>query len=170
MLSAFRLNARLCVLTGLIAGLQYSILAWYFANESAHTLIEPILTAFPHHLVRSLLLLITGVVTGLVTLQIKKRVLNSFVVIESAGLSVSMFQRKFAHHPPELRQTSYEPLRGSTNCSVKLRSGPRVQPGVCARLRTNSERPELTGNRTAFGVLCGCVLGWLLDCEDVGEP
>ena len=81
-LSAFRLNARLCVFTGAVAALQYSILARYFADESAQTLIEPILTAFPHHLVRGLLLLMTGVVTGLVTVQIKKRILNSFIMIQ----------------------------------------------------------------------------------------
>ena len=44
--------------------------------------LEAILTAFPHHLVRILLLLITGVVTGLATVQIKKRILNSFVMIQ----------------------------------------------------------------------------------------
>jgi adenylate cyclase len=81
-LSAFRLNARLCVFTGAVAGMQYSILALYFADESSHTVIEPILTGFPHHVVRSLLLLMTGVVTGLVTVQIKKRILNSFVMIQ----------------------------------------------------------------------------------------
>ena len=81
-LSAFRLNARLCVFTGAVAGLQYSVLALYFADESSHTLIEPILTAFPHHVVRGLLLLMTGVVAGLMTVQVKKRILNSFFMIQ----------------------------------------------------------------------------------------
>jgi adenylate cyclase len=81
-LSTFRLNARLCVFTGAVAGIEYSILALGFAEGSSHTILEPILTAFPHHLVRSLLLLITGVVTALATVQIKQRILNSFVMIQ----------------------------------------------------------------------------------------
>jgi len=70
------------VFTGAVAAIEYSILALYFADASSHTVLEPILTALPHHMVRSLLLLITGVVTGLATVQIKKRILNSFVMIQ----------------------------------------------------------------------------------------
>jgi len=81
-LSAFRLDARLCLFTGAVAGMQYSILALYFADKSSGAPIEPILTGFPHHVVRGLLLVTTGVVTGLVTVQIKKRILNSFVMIQ----------------------------------------------------------------------------------------
>jgi len=81
-LSSFRLNARLCVFTGAVAAIEYSVLALYFADASSDTVLEPILTALPHHVVRSLLLLITGVVTGLATVQIKKRILNSFVMIQ----------------------------------------------------------------------------------------
>jgi len=81
-LSTFRLNARLCVFTGAVAGIEYSIMALYFADASSRAVVEPILTAVPHHLVRALLLFITGVVTGLATVQIKKRILNSFVMIQ----------------------------------------------------------------------------------------
>src|SRR5215471_2509178 len=81
-LSTFRLNARLSVFTGAVAGIEYSIMALYFADASSRAVVEPILTAVPHHLLRALLLFITGVVTGLATVQIKKRILNSFVMIQ----------------------------------------------------------------------------------------
>ena len=80
-LSALRLNVRLCIFTGAVAGVEYTLLAFYFIQKSSGT-IEPILTGTPHHLFKGFLLLLTGAVTGLVTLQVRKRILNSFSVIE----------------------------------------------------------------------------------------
>ena len=81
-LSALRLNARLCVFTGSVAAIEYSTLALYFVDKTSDASVEPILTSMPHHVIRSLLLLVIGVVTGLVTIQIKKRTLNSFATVE----------------------------------------------------------------------------------------
>lgn len=81
-LSALRLNVRLCIFTGAVAGLEYSLLAVYFIQKAAGTTFEPILTGIPQHLFKGFLLFLTGVVTGLVTLQIRKRILNSFSVVE----------------------------------------------------------------------------------------
>ncbi len=81
-LSALRLNARLCVFTGAVAAIEYSTLALYFVGKTSTATVEPILTSMPHHIIRGLLLLVIGVVTGLVTIQIKKRTLNSFVTVE----------------------------------------------------------------------------------------
>jgi len=81
-LSALRLNFRLCVFTGAVAGIEYLLLALYFLNKASNSAIEPILSGTPHHVFKAFLLFLTGVVTGLVTLQVKKRILNSFAVIE----------------------------------------------------------------------------------------
>lgn len=81
-LSALRLNVRLCIFTGAVAGLEYTLLALYFIQRSSGAEIEPILRGFPHHLFKGFLLFLTGVVTGLVTLQIRKRILSSFSVVE----------------------------------------------------------------------------------------
>lgn len=81
-LSALRLNLRLCIFTGAVAGLEYSALAIYFLTQGSNTAIEPILTGVPHHLFKGFLLFATGVVTGLVTLQIKRRIVNSFEMVE----------------------------------------------------------------------------------------
>ena len=79
-LSALRLDVRLCIFTGAVAGLQYSLLAIYLVQQASGT-IEPILTGIPQHVFKGFLLFLTGVVTGLVTLQIRKRILKSFSVI-----------------------------------------------------------------------------------------
>src|ERR1700741_1272735 len=81
-LSALRLNVRLCIFTGAVAGVEYSLLAVYFIQKTAGTPLEPILVGLPHHLFKGFLLFLTGVVTGLVTAQIRKRILSSFTVVE----------------------------------------------------------------------------------------
>jgi adenylate cyclase len=81
-LSALRLNSKLCVFTGAVAALEYSLISLYLISTSTDTSIEPILTATPHHLFKGFMLLATGAVTGLVTLQIRKRILSSFETID----------------------------------------------------------------------------------------
>jgi len=81
-LSALRLNVRLCIFTGAVAGLEYSLLAIYLIQKASGTVVEPILSGIPQHLFRGFLLFLTGVVTGLVTLQIRKRILNSFSAVQ----------------------------------------------------------------------------------------
>ena len=81
-LSALRLNLRLCVFTGAVAGIEYTALALYFISQGSTAAIEPILSGVPHHLFKGFLLFATGVVTGLVTLQVKRRILNSFEMVE----------------------------------------------------------------------------------------
>jgi adenylate cyclase len=81
-LSALRLDVRLCIFTGTVAGLEYTLLALYFIQTSSGAGVEPILSGIPHHLFKGFLLFLTGVVTGLVTRQIRKRILNSFSVVQ----------------------------------------------------------------------------------------
>ena len=81
-LSALRLNVRLCIFTGTVAGVEYILLALYFIRKASTVGVEPILAGVPHHLFKGLLLVMIGIVTGLVTRQIRKRILNSFSVIE----------------------------------------------------------------------------------------
>ena len=81
-LSALRLNVRLCIFTGAVAGLEYTLLAFYFVRQAAGAPVDPVLTALPQHVFKGFLLLVMGVVTGLVTLQIRKRILNAFSVVQ----------------------------------------------------------------------------------------
>ena len=81
-LSALRLNVRLCIFTGTVAGVEYILLALYLIQKTSNAGVEPILSGVPHHLFKGFLLVLTGVVTGLVTRQIRKRILSSFSVVE----------------------------------------------------------------------------------------
>ena len=81
-LSALRLNVRLCIFTGAVAGIEYSLLAAYFLWDAGGAGIDPVLTGIPQHLFKGFVLFLTGVVTGLVTMQIRKRIFNSFSAVD----------------------------------------------------------------------------------------
>jgi len=80
-LSVLRLNHRLCLFTGAVAGFEYSVLAMFFLRF-ADSHVEPMLWALPHHLLKGFLLFLSGVVAGLVSVQIKKRIVDSIATIE----------------------------------------------------------------------------------------
>ena len=80
-LSALRLDVKLCIFTGAVAGLEYSLLSIYLVNQATGAVVEPILVGIPQHLFKGFLLFLAGVVTGLVTLQIRKRIMSSFTAI-----------------------------------------------------------------------------------------
>lgn len=81
-LAALRLDFKLCVFTGAVAGLEYAAVSLFLLSQANNQFIEPILSRAPHHLFKGFLLFAAGVVTGLVTLQIKQRILKSFEMIE----------------------------------------------------------------------------------------
>src|SRR5262249_13715142 len=81
-LSALRLDFKLCIFTGAVAGLEYSVLAILLLRNESSAQIEPLLINPAQHLAKGFLLFATGVVTALVTRQIKKRILNSFEMVE----------------------------------------------------------------------------------------
>ena len=79
-LSTLRLNFRLSVFTGALAALQYWVIAAVFIKRADST-IEPALIAAPPHILKGFLFLLTGVAAGLVTVQIKKRLISSFEMV-----------------------------------------------------------------------------------------
>ena len=82
-LSTLRLDFKLCVFTGALAAFQYWTLAIIFITQ-AQTLsgTEPMLLTAPPHILKGFLFLLTGLAAGAVTVQIKKRLLKSFDIVE----------------------------------------------------------------------------------------
>ena len=80
-LSVLRLDFRVCAFTGAVAGVEYVAFAWYAINKATPANFEPILVEFPQHLFKGCLLLGTGLVAGLVTVQIRRRILRSIETI-----------------------------------------------------------------------------------------
>jgi adenylate cyclase len=81
-LSTLRLDFRLSVFTGAIAALQYLALSLLFIHYNGTPSAEPLVATTPPHIVKSFLLLLMGVAAGAVTVQIKKRILSSFEMVE----------------------------------------------------------------------------------------
>jgi adenylate cyclase len=82
-LSVLRLDFRLSVFTGFVAGIEYALLAiWFVSRDPAAGTMEPILAGIPQHLVRGSIFLIVGIVAGVVALQIRRRVLSSLEMAE----------------------------------------------------------------------------------------
>jgi adenylate cyclase len=93
-LSALSLNFRLCLFTGVIAALEYILLAWYLINftETHGDFYNlPPISMFIVHLVKSLMILTTGVITGVITNKLKKVFLKSFQSISEKKHIMSMF-------------------------------------------------------------------------------
>lgn len=82
-LSTLRLDFKLCVFTGAVAALQYWILSLIFlARLDPAAAVEPMLVSAPPHILKGFLFLLTGIAAGVVTVQIKKRLLKSFEIVE----------------------------------------------------------------------------------------
>lgn len=90
-LSALRLDFRLSVFTGAVAAFEYTLVGLICISRTGSQALNPILVSGPIHIVKGLCLLALGVVTGLVALQIKRRILDSFKLAEERNAIVSTF-------------------------------------------------------------------------------
>jgi adenylate cyclase len=82
-LSTLRLDFKLCVFTGAVAAIQYWYVSLVYIHQAGPRLqIEPLMVAPPPHILKGFLLLLTGIAAGVVTIQVRKRILNSFEMVE----------------------------------------------------------------------------------------
>jgi len=91
LLATLRLDFGLCVFTGAVAAVEYVGLAWAYLGRGQVLAAEPILTAMPHHLGKGVIFLLTGLLAGLVALQIKRQFVNSLRLVEERNRVVGMF-------------------------------------------------------------------------------
>ncbi|MCE9598647.1 MAG: adenylate/guanylate cyclase domain-containing protein [Spirochaetia bacterium] len=76
-LSALRLDIKLCIFTGAVAAFEFGGMSAYFLMHPTGATLDPALTSPGAYIARSFFLLAGGIVTGLVTLQIKKQLTRS---------------------------------------------------------------------------------------------
>jgi len=91
-LSALRLNFRLSFFTGAVAAIEYMWVAKSF-------LIDHQSQYGPIHVSKAIALLVLGVITGLVALQIRKRIVDAYRTAEERNEIVNMFGK---HVSPEV--------------------------------------------------------------------
>jgi adenylate cyclase len=108
-LASLRLDFKLCLFTGTVAAIEYVLLAWFFIPL---TEFEPdiVLTLLPHYIVKAVVLFVTGLVTGLITLQLRKQISHSFRSIQERNDIANIFGQhvspavveKLLHQPTEM--------------------------------------------------------------------
>ncbi len=92
-LSALRLNFKVCVFTGTVAAVEYIALYHYCINASNLNKLSiglDLLSIF-NHVQRSFILFLAGILTGVVTIQIKKRIVNSLRSMEDKNQILRVF-------------------------------------------------------------------------------
>ncbi len=98
-LSALRLDLRLSAFTGVVAALEYSGLALIFIRQSTDPTLNPMFLQAPYYLGKAAILLLAGLVTGFVALQIKKSIFRSFKSVEERNRVIALFGQ---HVSPEV--------------------------------------------------------------------
>ena len=91
LLSALRLDFKLCYFTGFVAAVEYTVLALILVGGGRAGLTEPMVVEPIPHVVKGLVLLTAGLATGFVTREIRKHVANALRTIEDRNRVIGIF-------------------------------------------------------------------------------
>jgi adenylate cyclase len=89
-LSALRLDFFLCTFTGLVAAAEFALVSYYY-NETA---VDPTTGYLSNYLVlaaKSLILFFSGLAAGFVTMQIRRRLIDSIETVEERNRVMNVF-------------------------------------------------------------------------------
>jgi len=110
-LSIFELEFKICIFSGSLAALEYLFLVYLYSGNMESTVISEFrILSYPFlHIGKALLLFISGILSGLVTYQIKNRILNSFVTLQERNNIERLFgQQVSSEIVDEIINTKYE--------------------------------------------------------------
>jgi len=113
-LSALRLDFKLCLFTGSVAALEYLSVAWFYLPALSNSATTNILGLISHHIVKAMILFIAGLVAGLLTLELKRQILHSFCTLQERNNIANIFGQhvspavveKLLHQPTEMNTES----------------------------------------------------------------
>lgn len=98
-LSGLRLNFKLSVFTGLVAGIEYFILAKFFQENNLSILATDYTVSTLGFFIRSFFFILAGIAIGYVTSEIEKRILHSFSLLNEKDKITNLFGQ---HVSPEV--------------------------------------------------------------------
>lgn len=90
-LSALRLMFTLSLFTGIVAGAQYFLITVYVIHHSTYSAEYSIFYNTAMQIAKSFLIALVGIVTGVVSIQIKKRIKRSIRTIDEKNQLINMF-------------------------------------------------------------------------------
>ncbi len=109
MLSALELDFKLCVFSGAVAAIQYSVVVWFLLNKPVEKTIFEGATFYPLYLGVAALFFITGHTAGLITNQIKKGLLKHYHEQEKRNKIEKLFGQQISKEiVEELIQSKYD--------------------------------------------------------------
>jgi adenylate cyclase len=91
LLATLRLDRRLCAFTGLVAAVEYALLAFRAVQLNTDSSLGPELTGVPLHIARATVFLLAGIIAGFVASQIRTQLENSFRTVQERNRVVSTF-------------------------------------------------------------------------------
>jgi adenylate cyclase len=117
-LSALRLDFRLCFFTGLLAGAEYLTLSAYLLNRYHGAPLDPVLTALGGHAAKALIFVAMGMISGVLTIQIRRGIARTYESMVERNRIVGVFGRHVS------------PAVVDTLLTTDVELGGRLQP-VC---------------------------------------
>ncbi|HRG48658.1 MAG TPA: adenylate/guanylate cyclase domain-containing protein [Leptospiraceae bacterium] len=90
-ISALQLNFKLSVFTGLVAATEYFSITLYFHYKSMGMQTDFAISSIQSHIAKTVFMLVSGIIVGYVTLQIERRLLNSFKLLEERNRVTNIF-------------------------------------------------------------------------------
>jgi adenylate cyclase len=91
LLSTLRLDFRHSIFIGAVAAAEYVALAFHLIGRTGTEHVDPIAVSPLNHIGRAMVILIGGLVAGFVGTQIRRRVLDSFRIVEERNQLVGLF-------------------------------------------------------------------------------
>ena len=91
LLSTLRLDFILCVFTGLVAAVEYAVLAFIAITAGAGPNTHAVLTTIPHHLAKAAILFVSGVAAGFVARRLRRSFVNTLRSVEDRNRIVNVF-------------------------------------------------------------------------------
>jgi adenylate cyclase len=90
-LSALRLNFFLSLFAGLVAGIEYTALAFMLLGQSVNLIANTTFVSMGMHVSRGILIFAGGLATGFVALQIRRRILRSMQYLTEKNEIITYF-------------------------------------------------------------------------------
>jgi len=90
-LSALRLDVWICVFTGAVAAAQYLTISLFFIAQPGSDVMPAVLTSPGMNIGRAAVIMLAGIATAFVTLQIRRRITNALSEVEERNRIIGLF-------------------------------------------------------------------------------
>ena len=131
LLSTLVLDFKLSLFAGIMAGIQFITLSFYYVLRQEHTIVD-----FPNYGVRGLLMMICGVIAGLVSKKIKDAVLSS---LQSKDTLINKLDVLVKEKTAEIEEQNEEIMQQNKDITDSINYAKRIQTAILPKKNTITE-------------------------------